>query len=211
MSLNSYITATRRLLHDANGRVWSTSELTDYINEGRKRVAVDTHCLRSLENVAFLTSTETYLLSTATTKLARAFDLKNLTVLWGSQRVPMEWYPWTQFNALYRPWTINLSRPCVWSFYGSNPTTKLIYVQPVPDQAYTAQGDLFYFPVDLASDSDTDELSYPFTDPVPYYAASKAKESEQSYGEAQQFLTQYAKKALEAINSFTAYYQSAYR
>jgi hypothetical protein len=123
----------------------------------------------------------------------------------------MEWYAWSQFNALYRPWTVNLSRPTCWAFFGTSPATQVIYVQPVPDQSYTAQMDCFYIPVDLVDDTTVDELAYPFTAPVAYYAASKAKEGEQSYGESNEFLKQYAKKAMEAINSFTARLQSPYR
>ena len=47
-TLNSYITEVRRLLHDANGNFYSDSELTDYINGARERVARDTGCLRKL-------------------------------------------------------------------------------------------------------------------------------------------------------------------
>ena len=48
-TLNGYITEVRRLLHDANGNFYSDSELTDYINAGRERVARDTGCLRVLQ------------------------------------------------------------------------------------------------------------------------------------------------------------------
>lgn len=48
-TLNSYITEVRRLLHDANGNFYSDSELTDYINGARERVARDTGCLRKLQ------------------------------------------------------------------------------------------------------------------------------------------------------------------
>jgi len=48
-TLNGYITEVRRLLHDANGNFYSDSELTDYINGARDRVARDTGCLRKLQ------------------------------------------------------------------------------------------------------------------------------------------------------------------
>lgn len=211
MSLSTYRTETRRLLHDSSGRVWSDAELNDYINDGRKRCALDTHCLRSLESISFTTSTETYAVATLTTKLTRCVDISNITVLWGSQRIPMEWYAWTEFNARFRPWTVNLSRPTVWSFYGTSPATQVIYIQPVPDQNYVAQMDIYYIPVDLVDDTTVDELAYPFTAPVAYYAAYKAKFNQQGYGEAEVFKKEYANKGIEAINSFTRRLQSAYR
>jgi len=51
-TLSSYITEVQRLLHDANSVFWSTSELTDYINDARERVARDTGCLRTLQITA---------------------------------------------------------------------------------------------------------------------------------------------------------------
>ena len=211
MALSDYVTATRRLLHDSSGRVWSTAELNAYVNDGRKRLAVDTHCLRYLDTAVTLTThTETYSGATLTAKGTRCIDIANFTVLWGSQRVPMIWCPWTKFNALYRPWQVNYSRPCVWSFAGTSPASSTIYVQPVPDQAYTAEVDLFYVPVDLVDDTTVDELAYPFDSPVPYYAAHLAKLQEQSYGEAEELKKQYATKAMEAINSFTRRLPNAY-
>lgn len=48
-TLSGYITEVRRLLHDANGNFYSDTELTDYVNAGRERVARDTGCLRKLQ------------------------------------------------------------------------------------------------------------------------------------------------------------------
>jgi hypothetical protein len=47
-SLSSYITQVRRLLHDANGNFYTDQQLTDYINEARKRTVRDTGCLREV-------------------------------------------------------------------------------------------------------------------------------------------------------------------
>lgn len=51
-TLSSYITETRRLLHDANANFWDDAELTDYINEGREHVAQDTGALRTIQIVS---------------------------------------------------------------------------------------------------------------------------------------------------------------
>lgn len=39
------------MLHDAQANFWSDQELTDYINEARNRVSVDTGCTRSLQSI----------------------------------------------------------------------------------------------------------------------------------------------------------------
>lgn len=209
MALTAYLNETRRLLHDSNGNFWSTSELTDYINDARFQTAVDTHCLRSLEDVAIVQDQETYDIATFTSKATRMVDILNLTLIWGQQRVPMLWAPWTQFNARFRIWVTNTNRPCVWSLQGSCPMATL-YVQPVPNTDYDAEADIAYIPIPLVDNSTVDELVYPFTKPVAYYAAYKAKHKEQSYGEAQVFLQEYARKALEAINAYTRRLPNAY-
>jgi len=50
-TLSSYITDVQRLLHDANSVFWSTTELTDYINQARERVVRDTGCLRTIQSI----------------------------------------------------------------------------------------------------------------------------------------------------------------
>lgn len=202
MALSTYRTELRRLLRDANGRFWSNDELNDYINQSRKQVATDTHCLRSVEDVAFTNGDETYAWASFTSLGVRAVDMLNLTVIWGQQRVPMMWAPWTEFNARYRVWVTNESRPCVWSMTGSLPSAT-IYVQPVPDDDYDGEADVAYIPVDLVDDTTVDEIVYPFTKPVAYYAAHLAKFKEQSYGESQIFIAQYARLAMECINTYT--------
>ena len=48
-ALSTYITQVQRLLHDPNAQFWSTSELTDYINEARNRVANELLIFAGLE------------------------------------------------------------------------------------------------------------------------------------------------------------------
>lgn len=211
MSLSTYRTEVRRLLHDSSGRVWSDAELNDYINDGRRQIAVDTHCLRAVEEITILTSVETFVPADELTVGSRCYDIKGITLLWGSSRVPMLWFAWTEFNARYRIWQVNEGRPCVWSFLGTSPATQSIYVQPVPDQNYDIEVDYFYVPVPLVDDTTVDELAYPVSKPVAYYAAAKAKENQQGYGEMETFMKQYAMKAIECINSFTARLQNPYR
>ena len=53
----------------------------------------------------------------------------------------------------------------------------------------------------LSSPSDVDSIVDPYTTPVPFYAAYKAKYTEQSYGEAEIYKQEYAKHTLAALNS----------
>ena len=97
-----------------------------------------------------------------------------------------------------RVWVTNQSRPAAMSRMGTSSGT--VYIQPVPDQTYSSEWDISYIPIDLVDDTTVDELQYPFTSTVAYYACFRAKEKEQSYGEAESYLEKYKEKAREAIN-----------
>lgn len=198
-ALSDYIDRTRRLLHDANGTFWSDDELTDAINTARNKVALDTACLRSLETVNLSANVETYALPTATTKLDRAKDVLNIVVVWGNQRVPLLWMPFTEFQANLRIWANFSNMPAVWSNFGL--PLGVVYIGPVPDQTYVSYWDILYIPTALVDDNTVDELAYPFDDPAPFYAAYVAKYKQQAYGEAAVYEEQYKQKAAWAISS----------
>lgn len=198
-TLSTYINRTRRLLHDANATFWSDAELTDCINVGRNRVALDTACLRSLETVNLVASQEAYPMATSTSKLDRAKDLLQVIVVWGNQRVPLLWMAFTEFQANMRVWVNFTNMPAVWSNFGM--PLGSVYIGPVPNQAYVSYWDILYIPTALVDDTTVDELAYPYDDPVPYYAAYTAKYKQQAYGEAAAFEQQYRQKAAWAINS----------
>ena len=59
-TLQSYITLTRRLLHDANANFWTDQELTDDINNARNRLIRDTGVNRVIQNTAAIYNQELY-------------------------------------------------------------------------------------------------------------------------------------------------------
>lgn len=198
-TLSTYITRTRRLLTDANATYYSDAEFTDCVNVGRKRVALDTGCLRSLEAVTLVDGTETYAVNSSTSKGARCIDVLNIVVNWGNQRVPLLQMVWTEFSANMRVWQSFENMPAAYSKFGG--PLGSIYIGPVPNQNYDSYWDILYIPADLVDNSSTDELAYPYDDPVPYYAAYTAKYRQQSYGEAALYEQQYRQKAAWAISS----------
>lgn len=198
-TLSQYITETRRLLHDANGTMWTNTELTDYINEARNKVALDTYCLRSLEDVTLASGTETYAIQSVTTLTTRAIDVINLTVLWGNQRVPLLQMVWTEFNANMRVWQAFQNMPAAYSKYPGS--LGVIYIGPVPNDTYESEWDVAYIPTPLVTDATVDPFTYPYNAPVAYYAARTAKYKQQAYGEAALFEQQYRQQAAWAISS----------
>ena len=264
-TLSSYITEVQRLLHDANSVFWSTSELTDYINDARERVARDTGCLRTLQitatpisitgvaatlwtagatvtagefvfssifiyevtvsgvlgstapaypasgysfppSTAFTDGTATLLYSGpaevipyATISTGTTLDILNVNIYWGNSRIPLRYLPWSNFNAQLRYYQNYVGRPVCFSVYGQN----TIYVGPVPDQAYVVEIDSTILPTALSlnTPNTNDQIQDPYTTPVAFYAAYKAKYKEQSYGEAEIYKQEYAKQIQAVLNS----------
>jgi hypothetical protein len=264
-TLSSYITEVQRLLHDANSVFWSTSELTDYINDARERVARDTGCLRTLQitatpisntgvaatiwtagatvtagdfvfnnifiyevtvggvlgstappypaagytfppSTAFTDGTATLqysgpaeIIPYATIATGTTLDILNVNIYWGNSRIPLRYLPWSNFNAQLRYWQNYVGRPVCFSVYGQN----TIYIGPVPDQAYVVEVDSTILPTSLSLSSPdvTDQIQDPYTTPVAFYAAYKAKYKEQSYGEAEIYKQEYNKQVQAVLNS----------
>jgi hypothetical protein len=264
-TLSSYITEVQRLLHDANAVFWSTSELTDYINDARERVARDTGCLRTLQisstpisstgvaasiwaanttvttgsfvfsnifiyqvtsggvlgntappypasgstfppSTPFTNGTATLqysgpaeLIPFATLNTGTTLDILNVNLYWGNSRIPLRYLPWTNFNAQLRYWQNYVGRPICFSVYGQ----QQIYISPVPDQSYVIEIDSTILPTPLSQSTpnNVDPINDPYTTPVAFYAAYKAKYKEQSYGEAEIYKQEYAKHVQAVLNS----------
>lgn len=206
-TLQQYIIGVRRLLHDATGNYWSDSEITDYINDARYRVVADTGCNRVLQTVPLLVGQETYSFS-ALPQGSLTIDVLNITVNWGTMRVPLNYMVYTEFNMKMRAWQSFSARPVAFSVYGGSN----VYIGPVPDQAYSSEWDTVVIPVPLVNASDIDTLAFPFTSPITFYAAYLAKQKEQSYDEANRFHDEYKGKVREAIrSSFTRRMPSVFR
>lgn len=197
--LSDYITQTRRLLHDSTGTYWPDSELIDYINEGRNQTVADTGCNRSLQSLNTVANQEIYLYSALPSALS-TIDVLNITLLWGSTRIPLDYMPFTEFNQKLRFFQSLISRPTVFTTYGQNS----IRLGPVPDQVYGMEWDTVVIPAAQVNYTDQCVLQFPYSSAVPYYASHKAKEKQQSIEDADRFKMQYKEKIMRALGaSFT--------
>ena len=195
-TLGQYLLSVRRLLHDATGNYWSDQELTDYINEARRRTVADTGCNRVLQSVTLNQGQEVYPYSSLP-QGASTIDVLNITLLWGNLRVPMNYMVYTEFNLKMRSWQNFQSRPITFTVYGQGS----VYVGPLPDQAYTSEWDTVVMPQNLVASADVDTIVFPFTAPITFYAAYLAKYKEQSYDEADRFEKEYLRRAQAAVRS----------
>jgi len=126
-------------------------------------------------------------------------DVMNITLYWGNSRIPLRYLPWSNFNAQLRYWQNYVGRPVCFSTYGQGQ----IYIAPVPDQSYYMEIDTVVMPTPLttAAPSTVDTIVSPYTSPVAFYAAYKAKYKEQSYGEAEIYKQEYMKQVNSVQNS----------
>ena len=126
-------------------------------------------------------------------------DVMNITLYWGNSRIPLRYLPWSNFNAQLRYWQNYVGRPICFSTYGQGQ----IYIAPVPDQSYYIEIDTVILPTALSvsSPSTVDTIVSPYTTPVAFYAAYKAKYKEQSYGEAEIYKQEYMKHVNAVQNS----------
>jgi hypothetical protein len=129
----------------------------------------------------------------------QTLDVVNLNLYWGNSRIPLRYLPWTNFNAQLRYWQNYVGRPVCFSIYGQSQ----IYIGPIPDQSYAVDLDTVILPTALSLNTPnaTDPINSPYTAPVAYYAAYKAKFKEQSYGESEIFKQQYDKQIAAVLNS----------
>lgn len=153
---------------------------------------------RYTEATVTISGTGTGATATAALIPADTLDILNITPIWGNQRVPMRYMPFTEFNARMRTFFINPQRPCVWSRYGTSGGTG--FVQPVPDQQYTTEFDTAVLPPTLEDDDELDVIQYPYTTPVAYYACWRAKMKQQAFSEGEIFLADY-KRQLQAAQA----------
>jgi len=129
----------------------------------------------------------------------QTLDVLNVTLYWGNSRIPLRYLPWSQFNSQLRYWQNYVGRPICFSTYGQGQ----LYIAPVPDQSYAIEVDTVILPssLTLTNPSVVDIIVDPYTTPVAFYAAYKAKYKEQSYGEAEIYKQEYAKHVQAVLNS----------
>jgi hypothetical protein len=129
----------------------------------------------------------------------QTLDVLNVTLYWGNSRIPLRYLPWSQFNSQLRYWQNYVGRPICFSTYGQGQ----LYIAPVPDQSYSIEVDTVILPtaLTLTNPSVVDSIVDPYTTPVAFYAAYKAKYKEQSYGEAEIYKQEYAKHVQAVLNS----------
>lgn len=192
VNLSSYLVNTQRLLHDTNGSFYSQPQLTDYINEGRVKVAIDANCVRVLQPFTVSAGVEAYPFSSFP-QGANTLNVMSVNVQWGNLNYTMQRVSFRWLSAHTRSligWT---QQPIVFAVYGENK----LYFGPVPDQTYPVELDTAILPNALIDSTSVENIPLAWSSAVPYYAAYLAKQYQQMWQEAELFQRHYWQKLRE--------------
>jgi hypothetical protein len=200
-TLTTHLNATRRLLRDGSGDYWSDADLTAHINAALKQRDLDSKQNRVVQTVPLTIDQNVYTINTQLFN-ARTVDVTGIVIIWGNARTRLAERLYAEASSIYQPTTTYASVPVV--FAKMTPTQ--LYIAPKPNQAYDAEWDTAVISPDLESGTDVDPLPFPWTEPVPYYAAHLARLQLQQYDEAQQYKQLYSDSLSEIVGSVRGLY-----
>jgi len=205
MTLQDYVTKTYRLLRDT-GTLYNQGDVIAWVNEARHLRDYDTRLVRKVVSYTLIAKQSTYDLATVSAgpmvrgdaNFANARDIVSIYAIptGGSAggmglRYPLGRQPYSK--VAYLTSTSWPSYPTVYGVIGWS----TIVLAPPPAQDYAAEWDLVGNYPDLVQMADPEPMVDPYNDPVPYMAASIAKENMQRFDEAQQFEGTYVKRLMQ--------------
>jgi hypothetical protein len=205
--LNTYISQVQRLLHDPNAQLYSTSDLTYYINEARTQVAVESMSVRGVLSFSTANGVKSYNLSSVTTGMpsggSYVLAARKLAIQTSSISSRIDGRPWDWFfnYCLCNP-SQSSAKPATWAQLGMGAGGS-IYFYPTPDAAYTLLVDSVIVPIDLVNDSTVEILAYPWTIAVKFYATYYAYMNSQRNSDADRMLQLYKQTMLAAAEQTT--------
>ena len=186
--LTSYLAATRGLLQNPSAptSLYSTTDLTTYINSARGQLAGEAECCRFMASLA-VSAAGGYIYPFTATNLTGSAGVQGILAVrmaWyqvgsGQRLIRLRSFEWFGHYELNNP-VPDSGPPRVWAQYGQGAEAQSvpnpvgggsIYLSPIPDANYTLRLDTVCYPVPLTDDSTPEAIPYLWTDAVPYYAA----------------------------------------
>ncbi len=183
--LNTYLTRTRNLLQNPGAPVplYSTPDLTNYINQGRGQLAGEGKCIRAIGTISTVANQRNYNfvgVTVPTSGVAGIINIRSLQYGVGTGQKWINVRNWTYFNYYYLNNPVpDSGAPTNWSQLGEGVSGNF-YLDPIPDIAYTLYCDAICYPLDLVDDTSPEAIPYLWTDAVPYFAAYLAYLSAQA-------------------------------
>ena len=131
--------------------------------------------------------------ATATASIMMALDIMNITVNYANSWITLAYTYFTEFQAKARYYRSITGQPALWSKGPPANTAggNMFYIFQIPSASYQCDIDAVVLPNTLIDDTTVEQLTYPYTDLVQYYAAYLAKYKQQEFNESANFLRIY--------------------
>lgn len=195
VTVGDELTELRRLLHDPNDNFWSQEDKVANLNKAIRRRDNDTGANRLIEDATLTAGQDEYDIATLSGN-SNVFDVVGVYLINAGTRRLLDNYSYTRLTTMTRMWVTATMEPIGWAKL--NPTT--IFLGPAPGIAYDVELDCCQEQGSDLTTSDNDPLPYPFTEPVPYYAAYLCKVNQRQFPEANAFREMY----FEALRTIEA-------
>jgi hypothetical protein len=216
--LTAYQTALQNLLQSPGAPIalYSTANLTTWINTARGQLAGEGECIRRIATIQTVVGQRAYNFSSLTisdASVAGAIHVRRISYnvgqnpqgLAGTQWIPGRPWEWFDIYNLNNPVPIQ-GPPTTWSQFGQGSAgtgtgsgaSGSFYIDPPPDIVYTLNLDCVCYPIALVDDTTIEAIPYLWTDAVPFFAAyyaylssqtgARQADAERMYGHYQTFV-----------------------
>lgn len=203
-TLADYRTSLRQLLHDLSDVLYPLTDKDSYINDALNERDQMTGGNRRTLSVAASTTTGTY--TYAQLGNANIIDIISIAVIDGQFRWVLGQYSLTRLNALGRTSTQFKDRPVAYAWVGQTVILNVI----ASSATFTLETDCTIKSAVLVGAADADPVPFPWTAPIPYYAAFRAKLNARRYTEAEYFLDKFREKCTQIPGARVGMLPSAY-
>jgi hypothetical protein len=211
--LTAYQTQVQRLLQNpaAPTSLYSTADITSYINTARGQLAGEAKCVRYVGTINTVVGQAAYNFAdintgvSATNGIQGTIEINQISYGVGSGQIWMPSRSWEWF------WLYHLNNavpvqgpPAAWSQFGQGAAPGStgsvsggsFYIDPAPDSVYALSLDCVCYPIALADDTTVESIPYLWTDAVPFFAAYYALLSSQTnsrVADAERMMNHYTK------------------
>lgn len=128
------------------------------------------------------------------------FYIRSIAIIYSNYRYVLPVYAFSEYQAKIRQYPFQYQYvPTFASQFGQG-TAGSFYVYPLPSQVYQAEFDCLCLPSDLVDNQSVEVIPDPWTDAVPYMAASLGYAELQQFNASRFYSDQYEKFALSYSN-----------
>ncbi len=128
------------------------------------------------------------------------FYIRSIAIIYANYRYVLPVYAFSEYQSKIRQYPFQYQYvPSFASQFGQG-TAGSFYVYPLPSQTYQCEFDCLCLPQDLVSNYSVEAIPDPWTDAIPYMAASLGFAEIQQYNASRFYMDQYEKFALSYSN-----------